>query len=68
MTLTSLHLQILIPSISPHLSLKDLVDPSLDRQWLLSCQHPLYGGIAREPKAQPGEQVREVPHSGPAER
>ncbi|POY71800.1 hypothetical protein BMF94_5161 [Rhodotorula taiwanensis] len=46
-------LSILIPSISPHLSLKDLVDPSLDRQWLLSCQHPLYGGIAREPKAQP---------------
>ncbi|GAA5989695.1 hypothetical protein JCM10908_000595 [Rhodotorula pacifica] len=46
-------LTILIPSISPKLSLPDLVDPALDREWLLSCQHTVFGGIARERKAPP---------------
>lgn len=49
--------QILIPAISPKLTLPDLVDPRLDRAWLLSCQHPVFGGIAREQKAPPGELV-----------
>ncbi|KAL8278938.1 hypothetical protein RQP46_008607 [Phenoliferia psychrophenolica] len=31
----------------------DLLDPELDRNWLHSCQHPTYGGIAREPGASP---------------
>ncbi|GAA5974013.1 hypothetical protein JCM8115_005986 [Rhodotorula mucilaginosa] len=44
---------ILIPAISPKLTLPDLVDPRLDRAWLLSCQHPVFGGIAREQKALP---------------
>ncbi|BGP55355.1 geranylgeranyl transferase type-1 subunit beta [Rhodotorula sphaerocarpa] len=46
-------LSILVPSVSPRLALTDLVDPSLDRAWLLSCQHPVFGGIAREPDATP---------------
>lgn len=49
--------QILVPSVSPRLALTDLVDPSLDRAWLLSCQHPVFGGIAREPDATPGERT-----------
>lgn len=49
-----LRCQILIPAISPKLALLDLVDPELDRAWLLSCQHPVFGGIARERQAPPG--------------
>lgn len=33
---------------------RSLLEPSLDQRWLLSCQHPVYGGIAREPGAVPG--------------
>ncbi|SCV71182.1 BQ2448_2770 [Microbotryum intermedium] len=32
-------------------------DASLDREWLLACQHGVYGGIAREPSAMPGKDV-----------
>ncbi|BGP15903.1 geranylgeranyl transferase type-1 subunit beta [Rhodosporidiobolus nylandii] len=46
-------LQLLLPAISPSLRLSDILDPALDRAWLLSCQHQLYGGIAREPGALP---------------
>ncbi|GAA5980547.1 hypothetical protein JCM11641_006676 [Rhodosporidiobolus odoratus] len=46
-------LQLLLPTFSPPLRLSDLIDPSLDRNWLLHCQHKLYGGIAREPGATP---------------
>ncbi|GAA5861615.1 hypothetical protein JCM3774_002647 [Rhodotorula dairenensis] len=46
-------LAILVPTISPKLTLLDLVDPALDRAWLLSCQHPVFGGIARERQAPP---------------
>ncbi|KDE06584.1 hypothetical protein MVLG_03080 [Microbotryum lychnidis-dioicae p1A1 Lamole] len=28
-------------------------NPSMDREWLLSCQHAVYGGIARESGAMP---------------
>ncbi|GAA5876600.1 hypothetical protein JCM8547_002419 [Rhodosporidiobolus lusitaniae] len=56
-------LSLLLPALSPStlsssssatpLKLTDILDPSLDRAWLLACQHPLYGGIAREPGAPP---------------
>ncbi|GAA5908245.1 hypothetical protein JCM6882_006780 [Rhodosporidiobolus microsporus] len=46
-------LSLLLPALSPSLRLPDVLDPSLDRNWLLSCQHKLYGGIAREPGAPP---------------
>jgi len=32
-----------------------LLQPELDRVWLHSCQHSVYGGIAREPGAPPGK-------------
>ena len=54
--------QILIPAISPKLTLPELVDPQLDRAWLLSCQHPVFGGIAREQKALPGEWLQRPSH------
>ncbi|GAA5907831.1 hypothetical protein JCM5296_005797 [Sporobolomyces johnsonii] len=41
-------LKLLRPDLLPK-----LLDPSLDRNWLLSCQNKLYGGIAREPGAPP---------------
>ncbi|GAA5923177.1 hypothetical protein JCM1841_005916 [Sporobolomyces salmonicolor] len=41
-------LKLLRPDLLPN-----LLDPSLDRNWLLSCQNKLYGGIAREPGAPP---------------
>ncbi|GAA5842543.1 hypothetical protein JCM11251_004900 [Rhodosporidiobolus azoricus] len=46
-------ISLLQPAISPTLRLSDVLDPSLDRNWLLSCQHKLYGGIAREAGAPP---------------
>ncbi|GAA6002556.1 hypothetical protein JCM10207_001180 [Rhodosporidiobolus poonsookiae] len=46
-------LQLLLPTLPSLSSLTDLLDPTLDHVWLLSCQHPLYGGIAREPGAPP---------------
>ncbi|KAM0752206.1 terpenoid cyclases/Protein prenyltransferase [Meredithblackwellia eburnea MCA 4105] len=32
---------------------EELYDPELDKNWLLSCQNPTFGGIAREPGAPP---------------
>ncbi|GAA6042262.1 hypothetical protein JCM8097_000603 [Rhodosporidiobolus ruineniae] len=48
-------LELLLPALpsNPPLTLPDVLDPALDRAWLLGCQHPLYGGIAREPRAPP---------------
>ncbi|BGP39874.1 geranylgeranyl transferase type-1 subunit beta [Rhodotorula kratochvilovae] len=46
-------LSLLLPTISPHLSLPSLLDPALDRTWLLDCQHRQFGGLAREPGALP---------------
>ncbi|GJN89162.1 hypothetical protein Rhopal_002136-T1 [Rhodotorula paludigena] len=46
-------IHLLLPALDPSLTLDQVVDPALDRAWLLSCQHPLYGGIAREPGALP---------------
>ncbi|GAA5997900.1 uncharacterized protein JCM10292_006893 [Rhodotorula paludigena] len=50
-SIAAIHL--LLPALDPSLTLDQVVDPALDRAWLLSCQHPLYGGIAREPGALP---------------
>ncbi|GAA5848089.1 hypothetical protein JCM9279_007449 [Rhodotorula babjevae] len=46
-------LTLLLPGIDPSLSLSSILDPALDRAWLLDCQHPKFGGIAREPGALP---------------
>lgn len=41
----------------------DILRPELDRRWLHSCQHPVFGGIAREPGAFPGTPL--APFLGP---
>ncbi|GAA6049663.1 hypothetical protein JCM3770_005059 [Rhodotorula araucariae] len=46
-------LTLLLPAISPDLALSSLLDPALDRAWLLDCQHRKFGGLAREPGALP---------------
>ncbi|GAA5949163.1 hypothetical protein JCM3775_001153, partial [Rhodotorula graminis] len=38
-------LTLLLPAIDPTLTLSSMVDPALDRTWLLDCQHPKFGGI-----------------------
>lgn len=47
-SIDSVALQLLRPDLS-------LIQPELDQRWLLKCQHRMYGGIAREPGALPGE-------------
>ncbi|CDR44778.1 hypothetical protein NBRC10512_005877 [Rhodotorula toruloides] len=46
-------ISLLLPAIAPDLSIEDVLDPALDRTWLLDCQHKVFGGIAREPGARP---------------
>ncbi|GAA5928272.1 uncharacterized protein JCM15063_003835 [Sporobolomyces koalae] len=41
-------LRLLVPN-----DLESLIDPTLNTTFLLHCQHPQFGGIAREPKAMP---------------
>ncbi|GAA6010736.1 hypothetical protein JCM11491_002922 [Sporobolomyces phaffii] len=43
-------LRLLVPD--PH-EFASTLDPTLNSEYLLACQHPLYGGIAREPGAVP---------------
>ncbi|BGP31803.1 geranylgeranyl transferase type-1 subunit beta [Rhodotorula toruloides] len=46
-------LSVLLPAVSPNPAIEEVLDPALDRTWLLDCQHKVFGGIAREPGARP---------------